>query len=126
MTLIFLTSCSEIKTTDPEQVYKYWSGLTAQTDIELLNGEYWQSAHWTREYIMFLKFRPTEKWWQKFIEQNHLQEDSDSWSKPNDAPSWFNPTDQMIMYSSGDDFDQGSRYFIDTLTKESYIYEIQL
>lgn len=126
MTLIFLTSCSEIRTTDPEQVYKYWSGSTAPTEIELLKGQYWQSAHWTGEYIMFLKIRSTEKWWTEFINQNQLQKDNESWTKPTDAPNWFNPTDQMIKYSSGEDFDQGSRYFIDTLTNESYIYEIQL
>ncbi len=124
--LTFLTSCSEVKTTDPEKIYKYWSGAAAPTNLELLKGQYWQSAHWTSEYIMFLKFRPTENWWTEFIEQNQLQADNDNWNKPTDAPSWFNPTEQMKMYSSGDNFNQGSRYFIDTLTNESYIYEIQL
>lgn len=126
VTLIFQTSCSEIKVTDPDEVYKNWSGSTVPTAIQLLKGQYWQSAHWTREYIMFLKLKPSEKWWTEFINQNQLQVDNENWAKPHDTPNWFNPTENSIMYSSGDDFDQGSRYFKDTLSSECYIYEIQL
>jgi len=124
-TLIFLTSCSEINTTDPEQVYKYWSGLSAPADLELIEGQYWQSAHWTKEYIMFLKFNPTKEWWVSFLDQNQLVIDN-QWVKPSNAPEWFTPPDESVMYSSGDSFDQGSRYFRDTLTNQCYIYEIQL
>lgn len=124
-TLIFLTSCSEIITTDLEQVYKYWSGLSAPADLELLEGQYWQSAHWTKEYIMFLKFKPTKEWWASFLDQNQLLIDN-QWVRPSNAPEWFTPSDKTVMYSSGDTFEQGSRYFRDTLTNECYIYEIQL
>jgi hypothetical protein len=123
-TLIFLTSCSEFNTTDPEQVYKHWSGLSAPADLELLEGQYWQSAHWTKEYIMFLKFKPTKEWWVSFLDQNQLLRNN-QWVRPSNAPEWFTPSDKTVMYSSGDTFDQGSRYFRDTLTNECYIYEIQ-
>ena len=126
MTLVFLTGCSEIKTTDPDEVYKYWSGSTAQTDLQLLKGEYWQSAHWTKEYVVFLKLKPTEKWWAEFVDQNQLQIDNGDRVKPTDTPSWFNPTNKSVMYNSVDDSDQGSRYFKDPLTGVVHIYEIQL
>lgn len=118
--------CSETKTTDPDEVYEYWSGSATQTDLQLSRGEYWQSAHWTKEYIVFLKLKPTEKWWTEFVGQNQLQIDNGDRAKPNNTPSWFNPTDKSIMYSRIDDSDQGSRYFRDTLTEVVYIYEIQL
>jgi hypothetical protein len=123
--LTSLISCSEIKTTDQEEVYKYWSGSATPADLELLEGQFWQSSHWAREYIMFLKLKPTEEWWVAFLDQNQLQID-DQWIRPSNAPEWFTPTAESVMYSSGDTFDQGSRYFKDTLTNECYIYEIQL
>lgn len=126
LTLLFLTSCAEIRTTRPEQVYKYWSGSEAPSDLELMKGQYLQSAHWTREYKMYLKIKPSENWSAEFISQNQLQTEKEGWTKPTDAPSWFDPTANSIIYSSVDDFDQGSRYFRDTLTNEFYIYEIQL
>ena len=59
LTILSLSSCSEINTTNPAETYKYWSGTSTFSDLELLNGQYWQSSHWTREYIMYLKFKLT-------------------------------------------------------------------
>ena len=126
ITLFFLTGCSEVKTTDPQEVYRHWSGSEAPKDLQLVNGQYWESSHWSKEYIMYLKIRPTKTWEDEFISQNKLQVEKGSWSKSTDTPDWFNPTANSVMYSRGDNFDQGSRYFKDTLTGDFYIYEIQL
>ena len=126
ITLFFLTGCSEVKTTDPQEVYMYWSGSEAPENLQLVNGQYWGSSNWSREYIMYLKIRPTRTWEDEFISQNKLQVEKGDWYKPTDTPTWFDPTENSVMYSSGDDFDQGSRYFKDTLTGDFYIYEIQL
>ena len=126
ITLFFLTGCSEVKTTDPQEVYKYWAGSEAPENLQLMNGQYWESSHWSREYIMYLKMRPTTNWEKEFINQNRLQVDKENWYKPSDTPTWFNPIENSVMYRSGDDFDQGSRYFKDTITGDFYIYEIQL
>ncbi len=125
LTVISLTSCSEIKTTDPKDTYTYWAGTKPPSDIELLNGHYWQSAHWTKEYIMYLKFKPTKLWWDEFLKQNYISEDKDEWTMPSDAPAWFKPSDNSIRYGDGEDFNQ-SRYFLDNQTGICYIYEIQL
>ena len=126
ITLFFLTGCSGVKTTDPQEVYRHWSGSEAPKNLQLVNGQYWESSHWSREYIMYLKIRPTKTWEDEFINQNQLQIEKGNWRKPTDSPTWFNPTDNAVMYSSADDLDQGSRYFRDTLTGDFYIYEIQL
>ena len=123
---IILTSCSEIKTDNPQETYKYWSGTNSPSDLELLNGQYWQSAHWTREYIMYLEFKPSDNWWNEFLEQNYISVDKGDWTIPNDAPTWFKPSENSIRFGGDGDFDQGSRYFQDTLTGVCYIYEIQL
>lgn len=126
LTVFLLTSCSEVKTTDPKDTYKNWAGANPPSDIELINGRYWQSAHWTKEYIMYLQFKPTEEWWSEFLKQNYISADKNDWSMPSDAPTWFKPSDNSIRYGGGADFDQSSRYFRDTITGVCYIYEIQL
>ncbi len=126
LTMLTLSSCSEINTTNPKETYKYWTGTNSSSDIELLSGQYWQSAHWTREYILYLEFKPSEKWWQEFLEENNISVDKSDWVKPTDAPTWFNPSKNSIRFGGNIDFDQGSRYFKDTLTGVCYIYEIQL
>ena len=52
LTIFVLTSCMETKTSDAKDTYKYWAGTNPPSDIELMKGQYWQSAHWTKEYIM--------------------------------------------------------------------------
>ena len=126
LTMLTLSSCSEINTTNPKETYKYWTGTNSSSDIELLSGQYWQSAHWTREYILYLEFKPSEKWWQEFLEENNISVDKSDWVKPTDALTWFNPSKNSIRFGGNIDFDQGSRYFKDTLTGVCYIYEIQL
>lgn len=120
-----MTSCSEIRTDNPTDSYEYWTGTKPTDDIKVLNGQYWQSGHWTREYILYLKIRPTDKWWNEFVKQNQLQIDNKDWSKSSDSPDWFQLTDKIEVYKHADDFND-SRYFRDSVTGECFIYEIQL
>jgi hypothetical protein len=124
--LIFtLIGCSEIKTNDPKKAYKHWAGTYPSKDLNVLNGQYWESAHLTKEYIMFLKLKPTKEWWEEFLKQNDISVDKGEWTAPSDTPAWFNPAKNTIRYYGGDHFNQ-SRYFRDTLTGVCFIYEIQL
>ena len=124
--VIFAISCTEIKTSDVKESYKYWTGTKPPANLELMNGQYWESAHWSKEYIIFLKFKPTEKWWIEFVKQNQISVDKNEWTMPSNAPAWFKLNDNLIRYSSDNNFDQGSRYFRDSITGICYIYEIQL
>ncbi|MCK5467975.1 MAG: hypothetical protein KAI99_05700 [Cyclobacteriaceae bacterium] len=122
---ILLTSCSEIRTNDAIGSYKYWAGTNPAENIEVLKGVYWQSGHWTREYILYLKLKPTNNWWDKFVKQNQLKIANEDWIRHTDTPDWFKPTDKIEVYKHADDFND-SRYFMDKATGECYIYEIQL
>ena len=124
LSLVLLTSCSETITTDAKDSYKYWTGAKPTDDLKVIQGKYWQSGHWTREYILFLKIKPTNTWWDEFVNQNQLQTDNSEWIIPSDSPDWFKVTDDMEMFSHRDDFND-SRYFKDRQTGECYIYEIQ-
>jgi hypothetical protein len=125
LSLLFLVGCSEIRTDDPTDSYNYWAGVKPTNDIKVLKGRYWQSAHWTREYILYLKFKATNKWWDEFVKQNQLQIDNKNWNKSSDSPDWFQVADNIEIYKHADDFNN-SRYFRDSVTGECYIYEIQL
>jgi len=122
---ILLTSCSEERTSDPTYSYKYWTGTNPTDDIEISKGAYWQSGHWTREYILYLKLKPTNKWWVEFVKQNNLLIDNGDFVKYSDSPGWFEPNDKMKIYKRADDLSD-SRYFRDNVTGECYIFEIQL
>ena len=122
---ILFTSCSEKRTSDPTDSYKYWAGTNPTSDVEVLKGAYWQSGHWTREYILYLKIKPTNKWWDEFVKQNKLQIDNGDFVKYSDPPDWFEVNDKMKIYRRADDLTD-SRYFIDNVTGECYIFEIQL
>jgi len=126
LTIYTLTSCTETKTSDAKDTYKYWAGTNPPDDIELLNGQYWESPHWSKEYIMYLKLKPTNIWWDEFLRQNSISKDNGNWTVPNDAPIWFKPSDNSVRLRSSSDFDQGSRFFRDSLSGICYIYEIQL
>lgn len=123
---VLFISCTETLTTNASDAYIYWSGAKATTDITVDKGQYWQSAHFTREYIVYLKLKTTDKWWQSFIEQNKLEIKKYSWNRQEDTPQWFKPLKGFQQYGTKSGFDQGSSYFRDPLTGESYIYEIQL
>lgn len=124
--VILFARCSEIKTDNAVKTYRYWAGSNVTKEIGLLNGQYWQSSHWTKEYIVYLKLKSTKQWLNSFIKQNQLVIDKRNWTKPDDAPDWFDPSDNLIRYSDGKDFDQGTRYIYDSKSGICYIYEIQL
>ena len=123
--LVLLTSCSEIRTDDPTDSYKYWARTNPTNDIKVLKGQYWQSGHWTKEYVLYLQIKPTKQWWEEFVKQNQLQIVNENWNKPSGSPDWFQLTDKIEVYKHADDFND-SRYFRDSLTGECFIYEIQL
>ena len=125
LTLSLLIGCSEIETTDPIESYKHWTGTVPADNLKVLEGKYWQSPHWSKEYILYLKIKPTDEWWREFANQNKLQSDNSDWIKPTNLPDWFILSDKMERYNAKDDFSD-SRYFRDKQSGVCYIYEIQL
>jgi hypothetical protein len=119
-----LTSCIPVHTTDADEAFENWAGYKAPSDFEIIEGEYFKSPHFTYEFEVFLKIKPTEEWWIKLIEQYKLTEDYQQWTAPERKPNWFMPSNKMTMYSRHDIVDQ-SRFFYDRVTGQVYIYEVQ-
>lgn len=122
-----LTSCSEKTSTNPNEVYQVWSGIKPTDEIKVINGKYWESAHWSREYILFLELETDGNFWNKFKNQNNLIIDTTKINYSiSEKPDWFNPSKKSIKYKINDKFDQGSRYYQDSTSNKIFIYEIQL
>jgi hypothetical protein len=125
LAVIFFDSCTEKKTDDPIETYKLWSGEYPQKNIEIIHGRYWQSAHWTKEYIMYMELIAPGQWRAQFVQQNKLVETSTRPAIPSDAPTWFTPGRNLRTFAPTENI-QGSIICEDTLTGKMFIYEIQL
>jgi hypothetical protein len=120
---LLFTACSEKRTNDPVRAYTYWAG-EKPNDIKVINGQYWESAHWSKEYILYMELKATRLWRKEFIKQNNLVVTTD-YEIPDDAPSWFKLNSGFKMWKPSG-FDQGSLYLEDSVTEHFFIYEIQL
>ena len=82
-------------------------------------------SHWTKEYILYLKLKPTDEWWTEFIKQNNLTIDEGEWKTPADSPDWFRLPENVTLYKPSNDF-YDKRVFKDNKTGYCFIYDIQL
>ena len=119
------SSCSEKKTTDPVKSYEYWSGSKPPSSVKVIHGKYWQSAHFTKEFILYMELRAPRFWIDQFIIQNKLIEDSGHAAPPPDAPIWFHPNKNFQVFKQKE-FSEGSLVFEDTAAGRMFLYEIQL
>lgn len=123
--VISMVSCMEKNTNDPIETYKYWAGELPPKEVDVIHGRYWQSSHWSKEYIMYMDVKTPQAWRSQFIKQNNLVETTDQYGLPSDAPDWFKPTKSFRAFVPAGP-GQGSVYYEDTLTGRMLIYEIQL
>jgi hypothetical protein len=124
---ITLFSCREKQTNIPDQVFKYWSGSEPPNGVRVLNGKYWESAHWSKEYVMYMELVASSEWRSAFISQNHLLQIKKADMQTSDAgtPNWFKPSNRCTIWiPSG--FNQGSIYFDDSVNNRMFLHEVQL
>lgn len=106
-----------------KETFRYWAGEDPWEGVTVKNGQYWASAHWTKEYIMYMEVIVPKEIAKHFITDNKLVLTNDKVKYPSDAPSWFKPKKTMKEYKAGS---QGSKYFIDLNTGHMFIYEVQM
>ena len=121
--LLLFSACAK-KSEDAATAFKLWS-LSEPKGIKVNHGQYWRSAHFTLEYIVYLDLKASKNWIKNFKSQNNLQlETSKKIILPEDAPDWFEPKIGFTTYTRKDR--QGSLYFFNEETDEVLLYEIQL
>ncbi len=102
------------------ETYRYWAGRDPDEDTRVLNGQYWSSAHWTKEYTMYLEFR--SPWVKNFAAQNGLKRAEQWMEVPSGGPDWFKPSKKFEVWTG----EQGSLYYIDPKAGHIFIYEMQM
>ena len=62
----FLVSCYDKTSSNPTEVYQLWTGTKPSKQIKVINGQYWESGHWTKEYVLFLELQTDKSFWERF------------------------------------------------------------
>jgi hypothetical protein len=124
--IIFTCGCTAIQTTNPVKAYQYWAGTSPAAGLTIHHASYWQSGHFTKEYILWMEIEAPAQWRQAFISQNNLQPGTNN--QPllsSDKPSWFiiPPHAKTFVPKI---FTQNAAYYIDSQRGRLFIYEIQL
>lgn len=130
--LITLTSC-EVETYDAKKAYNHWENGNIGEDVEVINGQFWKSAHWTYEYVVFLELKPSKEWKEKFFKNYNTKENllgkynsenNNHLTKgPNwfENPDWFSPNSKFDVYSG-----YGGNYYWNEKENILLFYEMQL
>ena len=117
--------CS-VETDDPEEAFQYWSNSKVPEEIEVLEGYYYKSPHFTYEFEVFLKIKAEDAWVDELIERSNMSVDTvgNDWSGFTQLPAWFKPGKEASCYAldQHDIFDR-TRIFKNSSTGICYIYD---
>lgn len=118
-----LSGCAEHDTDNAYLAYKYWAGEKVPANVKVVNGKYWQSSHWTKEYVLYLELMAPGEWISEYIKQNHLIRDLSSREIPDQAPAWFKPDKHFRLFQNSSSLN--SQYYLDSAGNHLFIYEQQ-
>jgi hypothetical protein len=102
------------------ETYRYWADQEPDSTVKPINGEYWNSSHFTKEYKLYMELKVKPEWTKSFAAYNNLK--SGKYEILSDAPKWFKPPKDFEVW----DGSQGSKYFINSKTGHMFMYEVQL
>ncbi len=132
--LFLFVSCSEIRTENKDKIFELWTGSTLPKNVTVINGSYWQSAHWSKEYEVYIQIKATNEWWNELKNINELSNFKSSFNEDIERkffrnkykaiieqPQWFKPKKSSEIFIRG-----GSEYFWNPKNKMLFIHEIQL
>ena len=129
---LILVNCG-VETDNKEQIFLLWTNAELPKEVKTLNGKYWESGHYIKEYEVYIHLKSTEKWWVDFKKNNQLDTHKSSFSEDIQKklksdykgvikiPKWFKPSKNSTIYQKGE-----SEFYWDNTTKDLYIHEIQL
>lgn len=105
-----------------KETFRYWAGQDPWEGIEVYHGQYWASAHWSKEYELYMELTVPVKTAKNFVDGNGLKEvDKKGLDKVN-GPDWFKPPKEYAEF----DGQQGSKYYINLKTGHMFMFERQM
>jgi len=122
---ILCAGCLEIQTNKPSKAYENWANQVPPENVEVINGKYWQSAHWTLEYMAYLEIKTDSVWVNKLLENSKYVVSEKAIRFSSDKPEWFNPPKSYQVYVS-DRRNIDSAFFVSTDKRHIFIFDIQI
>lgn len=119
----FLSGCMEKTSDQGDEIYELWSGVKPSSDVKIIHGKYRESAHWSKEYVMFIEMKASKEWVEAFVKQNNLKLDTAEYDLSN-VPDWFTPAKGFFTFRPENDAG-GSRYYFNLKEDRVFIYEVQ-
>jgi len=100
------------------ETFRYWAGQEPDADMKVLNGEYWASAHWSKEYTLYLELRfPRAK---DFVMGRNFKR-LEHWQELKGGADWFDPPKHCEVWEGS----LGSLYYLHPKKGHIYIFERQ-
>ena len=117
---------------DPKNWYRAF-GEEQPSEVTVIHSKYWNSAHWTEEYMYFFEVRATPEWRDAFLRRRELQPVPPSEVRsfrspdpPSDiTPDWFAP-DPVTDYDVWDRAGYHGSVFINKINGHIHFYGVQL
>jgi hypothetical protein len=95
-------------------------------DVHVVQGRYWESPHFTKEFELYLEIYAPRNWTDALIRQNHLQPGSEKMNVFVDAPEWFKPEGKMEQFIDEPGGFQGVELYRDTTSGHLLLHALQL
>jgi hypothetical protein len=93
--------CFEKNTDDAKKAYKYWSGEKPPPNLRVINGHYWESAHWSTECVLYLEINAPQQWIEELMRTQNLEPSEENIHEMlyDNKPLWFKPNSRFKIYS---------------------------
>ena len=95
-------------------------------DVHVVQGQYWESPHFTKEFELYLEVYAPKYWRDAVIRENELQRADEKIDIPGDAPGWFRPDGAMRLLIAKPGNAADVELFVDTASGHLLIHAVQL
>ena len=102
------------------ETYKFWAGEYPDSTRKVINGEYWDYSHFSKEYKLYMEIIVKPSTAKYFITDNNLKRGK--YKILSGTPKWFRPPKRYEVWTGS----QESIYYINTKTGHIYMFEVQL
>lgn len=119
---VVLSSCWATKTDDADKAFSYWARQSPDhKKVTPIRGQYWQSPHFTLEYVAYLQLVIEPEWKKELLELNEMYTDSTKFYRTENTPVWFLPPDSSILYKTK--LQQSLYIWVDCTSDTIWVYD---
>jgi len=95
-------------------------------DVHVVQGRYWESPHWSKEFELYIEIYAPKDWRERLIKGNNLQRAKEQREAPADAPGWFRPDGKMELLMAKPGSAADIELYMDTTSGHLLLHAVQL